>query len=245
MTLMAAKHVVLLGGAGGIGRALVKRLLAEGARVSVLDLAGSLTRYPAPAGVASFVVDATDPATLQAAAEKLGPIDGFVNLAGFVIETRMLTQTPIAEFDATIAGNLRAAFLAAQAFAPLISPGGAFVNTASGLAANHRAGYGAYAASKAAIISFTKTLALELAPTVRVNCVAPGAVDTAFLRGGTGRSDEARRASIDTEAYAKIVPLARMATVDDVVGPYLFLLSDMSRFMTGQVLWVNGGQYMP
>lgn len=236
---------MVVGGAGGIGRALVSALAAGGDRVSVLDLQASLARHPVPAGVDGRAIDATDESSLTAAAAGLAPIDAVVNLAGFLIEMRPMIDTPAAEFDATIAGNVRSAWLVAKVLAPLIRDGGAYVNTASGLAANPRPGYGAYAASKAAIISFTKTLAHELAPRIRVNCVAPGAVDTAFLRGGTGRSDEARKASIDAEAYARLVPLGRMAVVDDVVGPIRFLIGADSRFMTGQTLWVNGGQYMP
>jgi NAD(P)-dependent dehydrogenase (short-subunit alcohol dehydrogenase family) len=91
----------------------------------------------------------------------------------------------------------------------------------------------------------TKTLAIENAPVVRANAVAPGAVDTAFLRGGTGRSDETGAVSLNIEAYAATIPLQRIAAVEDIVGPILFLLGSGSRYMTGQVLWVNGGAYMP
>ena len=79
---------------------------------------------------------------------------------------------------------------------------------------------------------------------MRANVVAPGAVDTAFLRGGTGRSGEDRQ-PIDTTAYGAMVPLKRIAEPDDIVGPILFLLGSASRYMTGQTLWVNGGAYMP
>jgi NAD(P)-dependent dehydrogenase (short-subunit alcohol dehydrogenase family) len=95
------------------------------------------------------------------------------------------------------------------------------------------------------MISMTKTLALESAPAVRVNAVAPAAVDTAFLRGGTGRSDEGGRSSIDTAAYAAMIPLRRLAVAEDVVGPVFFMLGPDSGYVTGQVLWVNGGGYMP
>ena len=70
-------------------------------------------------------------------------------------------------------------------------------------------------------------------------------VDTAFLRGGTGRSDENEPISLNIENYVKITPLARMAVPEDIVGPIIFLLGSDSRFMTGQTLWVNGGGYMP
>ena len=119
------------------------------------------------------------------------------------------------------------------------------VNIVSGLASNVRPNYGIYGASKAGLINLTKTLALEAAPKVRVNAVGPSAVDTAFLRGGTGRSTENEPLTLDIENYTKITPLARIAEPDDIVGPIMFLLGSDSKFMTGQTLWVNGGGYMP
>lgn len=105
--------------------------------------------------------------------------------------------------------------------------------------------YGAYSASKSAVIAMTKTLALELAPKLRVNAVAPGLVDTAFLRGGTGRSAEDAESIVNLDAYKAITPLDRIAQPADITGPIRFLLGPDSGFMTGQVLWVNGGGYMP
>jgi len=78
-----------------------------------------------------------------------------------------------------------------------------------------------------------------------VNAVGPGAVDTAFLRGGTGRSDEDGATNLDIAGYSAMMPLKRIAVPDDVVGPVMFLLGPDSAYMTGQVLWVNGGAYMP
>ena len=78
-----------------------------------------------------------------------------------------------------------------------------------------------------------------------MNAVGPGAVDTAFLRGGTGRSDEAQAPRLDINAYNAMIPLKRIAVATDVVGPTLFLLGPDSAYITGQVLWVNGGAFMP
>jgi NAD(P)-dependent dehydrogenase (short-subunit alcohol dehydrogenase family) len=176
-----------------------------------------------------------------------GALDGFVNLAGWQIGLKPLAETPVAEWDEVFSGNMRTAFLSARAALPLLRRGrdAAMVQISSGLAANTRPGYGPYAAAKAAMISMTKTLALESAPAVRVNAVAPAAVDTAFLRGGTGRSDEGGRSSIDTAAYAAMIPLRRLAVAEDIVGPVFFMLGPDSGYVTGQVLWVNGGGYMP
>jgi len=164
----------------------------------------------------------------------------------------MHTNQPIADMSEStwsenVNGNLNSMFLAASAAMPLLAKGhqSAMVNTSSGLAQHIRPGFGAYSVAKAGVISLTKTLALENAPTVRVNAVAPSAVDTAFLRGGTGRSNEDQDIDMDLDAYVNAIPLKRIATPIDIVEPILFLLGAGSAYMTGQVLWINGGAYMP
>ncbi|WP_158540111.1 SDR family NAD(P)-dependent oxidoreductase [Rhodosalinus halophilus] len=240
------KRIALLGGAGGIGRALAARALDEGWVVTVLDLPHSLDRHPVAQGMRALPVDVTDADGLAAAMAQVGPMEGFVNLAGFHTGVTPLEETTAEEFDEVMAGNFRGAYLAARAALPgLRAARGAMVNVVSGLAAHVRPGYGLYGANKAAMVHLTKTLALEAAPEVRVNAVGPAAVDTAFLRGGTGRSDEDAPTSLDVDAYARMTPLGRLAQPADVVGPILFLLGPDSAFMTGQVLWVNGGGYMP
>jgi len=248
---MTERRIAVLGGAGGIGRALVARLRAGGDRVTVLDLPASLARHPVPPGVASIPVDLARDDSLSAAFDRLAQqvpaLDGFVNLAGFMSDRRPLSETPAQVLDEVLHANLRGAVLSAQAVMPLLAAGrgGSMVQVASGLASNIRPGFGPYAMAKAGMIALTKTLALEGAPAVRVNAVCPGAVDTAFLRGGTGRSDEGAAPGLDLSGYAAAIPLGRLAVPDDVVGPILFLLSGDSAYMTGQCLWINGGAYLP
>lgn len=211
----------------------------------MLDLQASLSAHPVPDNVSAVAVDVSDPNSVSAAFNTLGPLDGFVNLAGFMSPQQKLVNTPFEEFDEVMTGNLRGAFLAAQAALPLLQQAsGTRVNVASGLGAHARPGFGPYAAAKAGMISLTKTLALEAAPQVRVNAVGPSAVDTAFLRGGEGR-EASEPVSVDLKAIAAATSLGRIATPDDVVGPILFLLGKDASFMTGQVLWINGGGYMP
>lgn len=242
-----AGKLAILGGAGGIGRSLVARAKADGWDVTVMDLQTSLDRHPLIDGVEAVALDLMDEKSVRAAFDGLGPIKGFVNLAGFMTGVRPLEETGMEEFDEVLSGNFRGAYLAATAALPNLraSGGGAMVNIVSGLAANVRPGYGLYGASKAAMVHLTKTLALEAAPDIRVNAVGPAAVDTAFLRGGTGRSREDEPSSLNIDAYVAMTPLARIAVADDVVGPIMFLLGPDSGFMTGQTLWVNGGGYMP
>lgn len=239
------RHLAVLGACGGIGRALVARALTEGWRVTALDLPASLAAHPTPKSVLSHPIDIADSVSVQTAFAQLEPLDGFVNLAGFMSPVGPLEETTPETFDEVIAGNLRGAFLAANAAVPLLRErAGTLVNVASGLGAHARPGFGPYAAAKAGMISLTKTLALEAAPQIRVNAVGPSAVDTAFLRGGEGRR-QTQSAPIPLDAMAAATPLGRIATPNDVVGPILFLLGPDAGFMTGQVLWINGGAYMP
>ena len=144
-----------------------------------------------------------------------------------------------------ITGNLIGAFKISKLGVPKLKDGkGAMVNVASGLASFARPNFGPYAAAKAGLISMTKTLALESAPEVRVNAVAPSVVDTEFIKGGAGRN-QIKPLDLDLENIAMATPLKRLATPEDIVGPIMFLLGDASKYMTGQVLWVNGGSYMP
>ena len=240
------KDLVLVGGAGGIGRSLAKRALQDGWNVTVMDLSKSLQRHPPEQGIKSIEIDLTNPTSISNAFSNLDKLSGFVNLAGYLQGLSSIEKTTSNEFDDVINLNLKGAFLVAkQALKLLRVNGGSMVNVVSGLASNVRPHYGAYGASKAGLINLTKTLALEEAPKVRVNAVGPSAVDTAFLRGGTGRSDENEPISLNIENYVKITPLARMALPEDIVGPIMFLLGSDSSFMTGQTLWVNGGGYMP
>jgi 3-oxoacyl-[acyl-carrier protein] reductase len=245
----AGARVAVLGGAGGIGRAVVQAARALGIEVAVLDLERSLAAHPPPAGCLALALDATRAESVDAAfaalAARWDRLDGFVGLAGFMTE-----RTPIAElsperWDELIQGNLRSAFLAARGALPLLRKGErpAMVFVSSGLALRVTPGYGGYAAAKAGLIAMTKALAGENAPGIRANCVAPGAVETEFLTGGTGR--DRGRAQMDRAAYLRAIPMGRIAVADDVVGPILFLLGPSSGYMTGQVLYVNGGGLTP
>ena len=248
---MEGRQIAVVGAAGGIGRALVARLLREGAVVTAIDLPVSLERHPPPEGVTAIPVDLTDAASVDAAAAQLAQcapgLAGCVVCSGFMSEPRPLLDTQGDVFDAVLLGNLSGTVRWARAVIPLLQrrQGGSLVHVASGLGQYIRPGYGPYAAAKAGLIAVTKTLALECAPTLRVNAVAPGAIDTAFLVGGTGRSDEQGPTTINRDAYAANLPMKRFGEVEDVVGPMMFLLGPDSRYMTGQVLWINGGGYMP
>jgi 3-oxoacyl-[acyl-carrier protein] reductase len=242
-------RVVVVGGCGGIGREVVKATVATGAKTTVLDLAVSHERHPGPNEAAFVPIDAHREETIVSAYEEIGkdgPIDALINLVGYRDALHRLTDRDSASWDDIIAGNLRSAFLICRHALPLMADGSALVNVSSGLATRVLPGYAPYSAAKAGVIALTKGIAMENAPRVRANAVAPAAVKTAFLAGGTGRVDE-EEGDWDSEygGYIKTIPMGRLAVPTDIVGPILFLAGPASGFMTGQVLYVNGGGLMP
>ncbi|MEQ9812791.1 MAG: SDR family oxidoreductase [Azospirillaceae bacterium] len=240
---------MVVGGAGGIGRHLVRRLTADcGAAVAVIDLAASLARHAPPPGVIPLTADARDDTAIADAfatvMARWGGCDAIVNLCGYAEEARPVVETEAAVWQDVMAGNLTAAYHVSRRGVPLVRPGGSLVHMASGIAQIGTPGYGPYGAAKAGVINLVRTLAQELAPAIRVNAVAPAAVDTAFLRGGTGRGvEDGPPRRLDPEAYAARVPLGRLAVPEDVVGPILFLLGPGAGYITGQTLYINGGTY--
>lgn len=249
----ARSRIALVGGCGGIGRAVTASCLAADLRVAVLDLPRSLEQHPPADGVLPIALDATDDTAVAAAFTRLDAtfdgLDVLINLVGFANRPVGFDALSVAEWDETIAGNLRAVYLACRSAVPLLRRGRdpAIVNIASGLALRVLPGHAPYAAAKAGVVAFTKALSVELAPTIRANAVAPGAVNSQFLSGGTGRDPDAPNAPsrLARDTYIRGTPLGRLAVPDDIVGPVLFLAGPASRFMTGQVLYVNGGNLTP
>jgi 3-oxoacyl-[acyl-carrier protein] reductase len=141
-----------------------------------------------------------------------------------------------AQWRSTLAQNLDAVFYLVRALVPRLADGAAVVLVASTAAQRGEAFHADYAASKGALVALTKSLAVELAPRVRVNCVAPGWTDTAMAAGpyaGGGRV-----------AIEATIPLGRVAAPEDVAGPIVFLCSDLARHVTGEILNVNGGSVL-
>jgi 3-oxoacyl-[acyl-carrier protein] reductase len=214
-----------------------------------MDLPVSIEEHrPAP-GTLALPIDAKDESAVKSAfgelAKRWPSFDVLVNLAGFTNELTPVEKLSLEEYEDIVAGSLRSTFLCARESIPMIRAGGggAIVHTASGLATNVRPGFGPYSSAKAGVIALTKAIARENGPYIRANCVAPGAVDTQFLRGGTGR--QTRDLHVDLDNYVKMIPLARLGHPDDVVGPILFLAGSAARYMTGTVLYINGGQLIP
>ncbi len=239
------RTLAILGGAGAIGRTLTLYAIKNDWRVIVLDLKSTIEKYSVPSGVEFKYIDLFDENLLAETFKSLGSLQGFVNTSGFTTSMQEIVDLDSEDITEVITGNLIGAFKVSKLVVPKLKDGkGAMVNVASGLASFARPNFGPYAAAKAGLISMTKTLALESAPKVRVNAVAPSVVDTEFIKGGAGR-DQIKPLDLDLENIAMATPLKRLATPEDIVGPIMFLLGDASKYMTGQVLWVNGGSYMP
>jgi 3-oxoacyl-[acyl-carrier protein] reductase len=215
---------VVTGGSRGIGRAAVELLRRAGAEVV------SISR--------SSHGDLADPAVVAAAAAAVGaPLDHLVvNHGVWPPDGVQLAAMRPEQWSSTIAQNLDSVFHVVRHFSPLLRDDGAIVLVASTAAQRGEAFHADYAASKGAIVSLTKSLAVELAPRIRVNCVAPGWVDTDMCArpfAGGGR-----------EAIARTIPMGRVAAPEDVAGPILFLCSPLARHITGEILNVNGGSVL-
>lgn len=228
---------IVSGGTGGIGSAVVERLQTDGIRVGVLD------RRTSEGADASVQVDITNVGSVRAGVaelrEELGTIDRVVCAAGIVSEATIDLLDPD-EFRAVVDVSLMGTYLLCQATVPLLREGGggSIVALSSGYA---RSGYrfGAhYAAAKAGVEGFVKSLAHEAAVDgIRVNAVAPGPVWTSML----DHIEDLESWRAQREAA---IPLGRIGQPDDVAAPICFLLGNDARYVTGQVLQVNGGLLM-
>ncbi len=245
---LAGKTALVTGASRGIGRAAALLLARAGADVALTchqrraeadavaaEIRGLGRRAWVGAG------DLGDPATVErifdGAVEALGPLDLFVGNAGvWPAEETALRDMAEARWSATMRANLDAIFLSTRAALRRMRPEGRIVLVGSTAGQRGEAFHADYAATKGAMISFVRSLCVECAPGITVNCVAPGWVDTemswpAFGEGGR-------------ERIANTIPLRRIATADDIAGPILFLCSELGRHVTCEVLNVNGGSVL-
>jgi 3-oxoacyl-[acyl-carrier protein] reductase len=240
--------VVVCGGCGGIGAAVVKGCLATGLDTIVLDLQATHDANPPPPEVQFIAMDAFAEDQVKGAfmaiAKDHAAVDAVLNLIGAGKPPRSLVDTPTEEFDEVVQRNLRASFMISKYAMPLLKASGAgsLVHTATGMAIRTIPGVGPYAAAKSGVIGLTRALAIENGPTVRVNVIAPGGV-TNKVKVTDG--DAKGPGGMDINQIMKSMPMQRFADPDDMVAPFLFLAGPSSGFITGQTLHVNGGAITP
>ncbi len=239
---LTGKRVLITGGAGGIGRAAVARFLEEGARVAVLDLDRDACRRlehdfrRLDGYVVADVSDAEDVARAFAELDDLfGAPDVLVNNAGVSVRHPFLAIKP-EEWRRVLSVNLTGIFTVAQEAAGrmLAGAGGVIVNMGSTNALTGYPYYADYNASKAGVVELTRSMALELAPSVRVNVVCPGFILTPM--------QEAEYSAEMQHAFATKVPLRRLGRPEDVAALFAFLASDDAAFITGQSFVIDGGE---
>jgi 3-oxoacyl-[acyl-carrier protein] reductase len=245
---LRGRRAVVTGGSRGIGAATARLLAAAGADVGIgyrsrrADADGVVDELRAR-GVRAFAeaADLTEPAGARALFERaereLGGLDIFVGNAGvWPAEELDVARLDDERWRRTMRENVDAIFFTSRLAARAIGRGGRIVLVSSTAGQRGEAFHADYAASKGAVISFVKSLAVELAASdVTVNCVAPGWVDTEMVTAPM---------AVDRARIEAAIPLGRVATADDVAGPIVFLCSTLARHVTGEVVNVNGGSVL-
>ncbi len=245
-TRLMGYKIMVTGASRGIGAGIARKCAEEGARVvltysSKPELAEKVLGDLPGAGHMILQMDVRDPDSVKQGFEKalkeLGGLDGLVNNAGITADQLLLRMKP-EDFDSVVQTNLRGTFLCTkEAVRPMMKARkGAIVNITSVIGQMGQAGQANYAASKAGIEAFSKSVAQELASrNIRSNCVAPGFIETDMTAALSGDQ---------REGIIKNIPLGCIGTAEDVANAVCFLLSDESRYVTGHTLSVNGGLYM-
>ena len=238
---LQGRRILITGAASGIGHATAVLFAQEGARLGLLDLPeANLRSIAKEIGAFAAEVDVTDPTgvshAVAAAARALGGLDGLVNAAG-VAGGEPLSGTSLARWQRILAVNLTGPMLVTRAALGHLEKevAATIVNVASGIALRPFAGQGAYAASKAGLIAWTKTLAQELAPKIRVNATCPGSTDTPLMRANMP-------AGMSMETLTSNYALCRQGTALEQAQAILFLTGPESGFITGVSLAVDGGR---
>ena len=245
MGLLTGKTALVTGAARGIGKAIALKFAQEGANIAFTDLVidenGKATEAEIAAlgvkakGYASNAADfAQSEEVVKLVKEDFGSVDILVNNAGITKDGLMLRMTE-QQWDAVIGVNLKSAFNFIHAAIPVMmrQRGGSIINMASVVGVHGNAGQANYAASKAGMIALAKSVAQEMGPKgIRANAIAPGFIDTAMTQE---LSDEVRK------EWMNQIPLRRGGTVEDVANCALYLASELSSYVSGQVIQVDGG----
>ncbi len=248
---LQGKSAIITGAGSGFGEGIARRFAAEGASVVVNDIQAAAgervaAEISAAGGTAIYVrgdvAADTDVASLaEAAVERLGGLDILVNNAGIAQRNAPMLETTEDQFDRIFAVNVKSIYLSARHMLPVMRRRGrgVFLNIASTAAIRPRPGLTWYNASKGAVVTMTKSMAVELAPEgIRVNAISPVAGETPLLAEFMGGevTDETRRAFIST------IPIGRLSRPEDIANAAVYLCSDEAAMVTGVCLEVDGGR---
>lgn len=230
--------IIIVGSESTIGKALTQMLITSGAAVYGIDI----TEESSIKHSATSQYFKADPTKLVELAEIKSKLDntnitGLVCLSGTIKHFGTVLDLEASQWQEVYDISFKSCYNACKLFAPIIK-NGAIVNMSSGLAYGGQKNYGPYTNAKAAVISLSRTLATELAPDIRVNSVAPGAVDTPFIYNEDGST------RFDKALYKSITPLNTLASPDEIADLIMFLLSGASSHITGQCIHINGGAMM-
>lgn len=253
MALLEGKVCIVTGAAGSLGLAAAALFLQEGAKVMLVDkekavLDAALRSLGSNAHAAIAVADVADAAATRAYVDATvrtwGRFDVLFSNAGISGVIRPVTEYPEEVFDAVLAVNVRASFLACKYGLPQMNDGGSIIITSSVVGVTSDPGICAYATSKHAVIGLMRTVAKEVAPRrIRVNVIAPGPIDNAFqknvedgITAATGRDG--------TALLNAHIPLGRHGCAEEIARSVLFLASDLSSFSTGSVFMADGGMHV-
>ncbi len=240
------KRIVVTGSSRGIGAGIAKFLSQQGARVAVTYSSSSAAAEKVLADMSGsghilVELNVADSSSVEKNFDEIlknfGAIDGLVNNAG-ITKDQLLMRMKDDDFDSVMATNLRGTYLCTKAvMRPMLKArAGSILNISSVVGQMGNPGQSNYAASKAGVEGFTRSIALEVASRgIRVNALAPGFIVTDM----TDALDEKQKEAIQSK-----IPLQRLGTVEDIAQSVAFLMSDASLYITGQVLQVNGGLYM-
>jgi 3-oxoacyl-[acyl-carrier protein] reductase len=242
---LADKSAIVTGGASGFGAGIVRKFVAEGARVMVADINGDAAAALATElGAIAQQVDVSRASSVNAMAvaalAAFGTLDILVNNAGVSHEPAFMEDISEAEFDRVVAVNIKSVYLTARALVPHMKTNrrGAILNVASTAAVSPRPRLSWYNASKGWMVTATKSMAIELAPLgVRVNAINPVAGETPLLKTFMGEDTPEVRAK-----FLATIPLGRFSTPEDMGNAACFLCSDEASMITGVALEVDGGR---
>ncbi|MCP5281317.1 MAG: SDR family oxidoreductase [Rhodoferax sp.] len=237
---LIGRRILVTGAASGIGRAIAELFLAAGASVAMLDRQWSVTPHQEHPRALVLEADITDGESVDAAVFRavgmFGGLDGLVNAAG-ISNTDWADQVTLDDWRKVLDVNLTGTFIVCRACLPHLraAPAATIVNLSSGQGLQPFSRRSAYAASKAGVIAFSKSIAMEWAPEIRVNTICPGAVDTPMVRAGY--SEDSLRDQV-APRYA----LGRIGAPIEIAQAALYLTSAEASFVTGIVLAVDGGR---